>query len=187
VEELVVIFPHRPQTLYYFYFMMNSSDKTNEAMREVYQRTDIVRKPICGIVSGYHNLPYIMVAANEDNPKHSIQVSGQINVSPKFVISASALAETFGDVFDPETFHSDIEGRIFSFACVNNRNMKIESKNFTVERFEEPASERLERVTDLLMSKEDTRTGLIGCPDFRYYPVSIDKFISEIIDREFRV
>jgi hypothetical protein len=167
--------------------MMNGGDKTNEAMREVYKLTDIVRKPICGIVSGYHDLPYIMIAACEDNPRRCAQVSGQINVSPKFVISASTLAETFGDVFDPETFNSDIEGRIFSFACVNNRNMKIESKNFHLEHFEEPASQRLERVTDLLMSKEDTRTGLIGCPDFRYYPVSIDKFISEILDREFRV
>ncbi|MCL2689607.1 MAG: hypothetical protein FWE57_07160 [Chitinispirillia bacterium] len=167
--------------------MMNGDNKTNEAMREVYNGTDIVRKPICGIVSGYHNLPYIMVAAYEDNPKRCTQVSGQINVSPKFVISASTLAETFGSVFDPGTFDSDIEGRIFSFANISNRNMKIESKNFSIEHFEESFSERLERVTDLLMSQEDTRTGLIGCPNFRYYPVSIDKFISEILDREFRV
>ena len=156
-------------------------------MREVYNRTDIVRKPICGIVSGYHSLPYIMIASCEDSPKRCTQISGEINVSPKFVISASTLAETFGDVFDPDTFNSDIEGRLFSFAHVNNRNMKVESKNFSLEHFEESFSERLERVTDLLMSKEDTRTGLIGCPDFRYYPVSIDKFISEILDREFRV
>ncbi|MDR0307181.1 MAG: hypothetical protein LBI42_10135 [Chitinispirillales bacterium] len=166
--------------------MMNNDHKTNEAMREVYQRTNILRKPICGIVSGYHDLPYIMVAPSRTNPHHSEEVSGKISVSPKFVISASKLAETFGDVFDPETFDSDIEGRIFSFACVNNRNVKVESKNFSVQRFEEPPRERLDRVSDMLMSQEDTRTGLIGCPDFRYYPVSIDKFISEILDREFR-
>lgn len=166
--------------------MMNGDNGINEFMRDVYRRTDIVRKPICGIVSGYHDLPYIMIAAGEDNTKRCVQISGQINVSPKFVISAAALSETFGDVFDPDTFDSDIEGRIFSFACVNNRNMKVESKKFLLEHFEEPSSQRLERVTDTLMSKEDTRTGLISCPDFRYYPVSIDKFISEIIDREFR-
>ena len=167
--------------------MINSDHGTNEAMREAYQRTDILRKPICGIVSGYHDLPYIMVAPCRDNPCHSSEVSGRISVSPKFVISASTLAETFGDVFDPETFDADIEGRIFSFACASSRNMKVESRHFQIQRFEEPPLERLDRVADMLMSREDTRTGLIGCPDLRYYPVSIDRFIAEILDREFRV
>ncbi|MFP4163998.1 MAG: hypothetical protein ACLFQB_09465 [Chitinispirillaceae bacterium] len=166
--------------------MMNNDPRANEAMREVYNRTEIMRKPISGIVSGYHDLSYILVAPSEENPSHSLELNGRISVSPKFIISASALNESFGDVFDPETFDKEIEGRLFSFAYANNKNMKIESKHFRVEHFEESHNEHLDRVLDQLMQKEDTRTGLISSPNFRYYPVSIDRFINEIIEREFR-
>lgn len=166
--------------------MMNNDPRANEMMREVYDRTSILRKPISGIVSGYHDLPYIMVTPSDENPSHSVEVNGRISVSPKFIISASTLQESFGDVFDPETFDREIEGRLFSFAYTNNKNLKVESKHFSIENFEENHKEHLDRVLDRLMQKEDTRTGLISSPNFRYYPVSIDRFINEILGREFR-
>jgi len=162
--------------------------RSDPAMREVYERTDILRKPICGIVSGYHDLPYIM-AAPEPGSTGTAEVSGRICVSPKFIISAETLFDTFGDVFDPETFDSGIEGRLFSFFCAGpgQSNVKVESKHFSLKHLDEPPKEYLERMEDALMCKEDTRTGLIFSPNLRYYPVSIDKFITEIVDREFRV
>ncbi|MDR0331159.1 MAG: hypothetical protein LBH93_05575 [Chitinispirillales bacterium] len=165
----------------------NNDYRSDPAMREVYEGTDILRKPICGIVSGYHDLPYIMVAPSVEDGKRTAEVTGRICVSPKFVISAETLNDTFGDVFDPETFDRDIEGRLFSFFCANSRNVKVESKYFTIQHFDEPPRDYLERMADTLMSREDTRTGLIFNPNLRYYPVSIDKFIAEIVDREFRV
>ena len=171
--------------------LLNNDYRSNESMREVYERTDILRKPICGIVSGYHDLPYIMVAPAVEDGNRTVEVTGRICVSPKFVISMDSLCETFGDIFDPDTFDDDIEGRIFSFASgrgagAGGRNVKVESKYFNLQRFDDRPGDYLERVADMLMSQEDTRTGLIFSPDFRYYPVSIDKFISEIMDREFR-
>jgi len=173
--------------------LLNNDYRSNESMRDVYDRTDIVRKPICGIVSGYHDLPYIMVAPAVEDGNRTVEVTGRICVSPKFVISMDSFSDTFGDVFDPETFDCAIEGRIFSFASgrgaeagPGGRNVKVESRDFTMQRFDDSPGDYLERVSDLLMSREDTRTGLIFSPDFRYYPVSIDKFISEIVDREFR-
>lgn len=167
--------------------MMNNDYRSNDSARAVFDRTDIRRKPLCGIVSGYHDLPYIMVAPAREEGFRTTEVTGRICVSPKFIISADALAETFGDVFDPGTFEQDIEGRLFSFANGMNRNMRVESKYFNLQHFDEPPREYLERMEDTLMSREDTRTGLIFSPDLRYYPISIDKFISEIVDREFRV
>jgi hypothetical protein len=165
----------------------NFGNSSNDLLREVYFKTNILRKPISGIVSGYHQLPYILVAPNEENPSASVEINGKINVSPKFIISPQALQETFGEVFDPETFDQDIQGRVFSFAYSGNKRLKVESEYFKVQNYEERPEEHVNRVQDGLMAQENTRTGLIFSPRFQYYPVSLDRFISEIVDREFRM
>jgi hypothetical protein len=158
----------------------------DETIREVYHKTSILRRPISGIIAEYHQLPYILIAPDDENPSHSIEINGKINVSPRFVISSQALQETFGDIFDPETFNHEIHGRIFSFACSGNKRIKIENEYFRLLNCQEKPEEHLHRVHDALCAQENTRTGLIFGPKFRYYPVSVDRFISEIIDREFR-
>lgn len=158
----------------------------DETLRDVYHKTSVLRRPISGIIAGYHQLPYILIAPNDENPSHSIEINGKINVSPRLVISPQVLQETFGDIFDPETFDREIQGRIFSFACSGNKRIKVENEHFRLLNFEEKPEEHLHRVHDTLCAQENTRTGLIFGPKFRYYPVSVDRFISEIIDREFR-
>ena len=159
----------------------------NETQREVYNRTQVLRKPISGIVSGYHQLPYILIAPDDQNPSHTVEVHGKINVSPKFVITPGTLQETFGDVFDPETFDSELQGRLFSFAYSGRSNLKLESEYFRITTFEHKPEEHLDRITDELCQQENTRTGLIYGPRFQYYPISIDRFVTELLDREFRV
>ena len=159
----------------------------NQFLKEIFNRTNILRKPISGIVSGYHELPYILVAPDESNESASVEINGKINVSPKFIITPSMLGETFGDVFDPETFDKELQGRMFSFTYTNKKNVKIESEYFNVQNFDEKPEEHLNRVNDQLGSQENIRTGLIFGPKFKYYPVSLDRFINEIVDREFRV
>ena len=165
----------------------NNRQGQNETLREVYFKTDILRKPISGIVSGYHQLPYILIAPNDENPSHAIEINGKINVSPKFILSPQTLQETFGDIFNPETFDREIQGRLFSFAYTGNKQLKIESEYFKLQNYEEKPEEHLNRVNDSLMAQENTRTGLIFGPKFQYYPVSVDRFISEIINREFGI
>lgn len=162
-----------------------SSYSQQEYLKKIYSTTKILRKPISGIISGYHELPYILIAPDEDNNEHTIEVNGIINVSPKFIISPTMLQETFGDVFDPETFDKNIVGRLFSFAYAGKKNVKIESKNFTMKFNECKPEEHLTNILDRLMREENTRTGLIYCPHFFYYPISIDRIITEIVDREF--
>jgi hypothetical protein len=44
----------------------------------------------------------------------------------------------------------------------------------------------IERVLEELSQREVINTGVIQTPDVRFYPVSIDRFIREILDQEFR-
>jgi hypothetical protein len=108
-------------------------------------------------------------------------------VSPKFVISSAMFEEKFADVFDPETFDKEISGRLFSFAYGNKKNLKVESEYFKVKSYREKPDDHINRVQDTLLSQENIKTGLIFGPHFKYYPISLDRFINEIIDREFNV
>ena len=166
---------------------MHNHYNQNPKLQKVFHTTKIMRKPISGIVSGYHELPYILIAPDDDNPSHSVEINGKINVSPKFIISPDTLSETFGDIFDPETIDKEIEGRLFSFAYSRKKNLKVESEYFTVKNYEEKPNEHIDRVHDRLLMQENIKTGLIFGPHFKYYPISIDRFINEILDREFRV
>jgi len=159
----------------------------NELYREIFHKTHILRKPISGIVSGYHELPYILVAPDDNNESASIEVNGKINVSPKFIITPNIMLETFGDVFDPQTFDRDLQGRFFSFAYSNKKNIKIESEYFQIKNVEANPQEHLNKINDKLCMEENVRTALIYGPKFKFYPISIDKFINEILDREFRL
>jgi hypothetical protein len=159
----------------------------NEIIKEVFYQTRILRKPISGIVSGYHELPYILVSPDDAFGGHTIEINGKINVSPKFIISPGMLAESFGEIFDPETFDKDIEGRLFSFAYSSKKNVKIENQYFNIKNIQEDPEGYLNKIHDDLLSKENVRTALVWGPQFKFYPVSLDKLINEILDREFRV
>lgn len=167
--------------------MLMNDNNLNQELQEVYYKTTILRKPISGIVSGYHDLSYILVAPDDENSSQTIEINGKINVSPKFIISPGMLNESFGDVFDPETFDKQIEGRLFSFSYSGKRNLKIQNESFKIIKFEESSEDHCNRINDQLMQQEDTKTALIFSPKFQFYPVSIDRFISEILEREFRV
>ncbi len=166
---------------------MNNLYNNNPNLQKVYHTTKVVRKPITGIVSGYHQLPYIFVSPDDEDTSKTIEISGKINVSPKFVITPSMMGDHFGEIFDPETFDEDLQGRLFSFAYGSKKNLKVESEYFNIKSFQEKPDEHINRVHDRLLMQENINTGLISGPLFKYYPVSLDRFISEIIDREFNV
>jgi hypothetical protein len=157
----------------------------NQIIQEVFAATRILRRPIVGIISGYHQLEYILIAPDDEDSAKSVEIKGKINVSPKFIISPSQLGDTFGDVFDPTTFDKDIQGRLFSFAYTRKKNLKIVSEYLTIKVVETHAEEYVEKVLDDLMQHENIETGLIYGPRFHYYPVSIDRFVNEIVEREF--
>jgi len=74
--------------------------------------------------------------------------------------------------------------RVFSFRYAPR--LSLESEDLKIQRQERDASGHLERILDELSQREVINTGVIATPDVRFYPVSIDRFIREILDQEFK-
>jgi hypothetical protein len=64
--------------------------------------------------------------------------------------------------------------------------VSLESDDLKIQRQERDAGSHVERVLEELSRREIIDTGVIVSPDARFYPVSLDRFIREILDQEFR-
>jgi len=156
-----------------------------EFLRHVFENTEIVRKPLIGIIAGHHVLPYILVGPEPEHPGRSLEVRGRIRVSPRLVITPRGEGPTYGEVFDEtELMDRRLVARVFSFRYAPR--VSLQSEDLTIRRQELEARRHLERVLDELAQQELINTGVIVSPDVRFYPVSLDRFIREILDQEFR-
>ncbi len=157
-------------------------------VRAVHNATRMLKLPYTGIVSGYHKLSYILCAPHTGDPGKSYKISGKIHVSPKLVISPYQNDhETFGEIFESETMNEAITGRLFSFLCAEKYNVKVDSQDFKLEDISKDPYSVEQETLDELLKQEEIKTAVIGCPDIEYYPISIDCFITQILDREFGV
>ena len=164
-----------------------------EQLKFVYKATDIKRLPMTGIVAGYHTLPFTLIGPNdqEGNPadrRGSLKLTGQIKVSPKLVIPVSPHDERFSDMFpESEPFMDrSIVARVFSLHIVNGKNYRIRNEHLTVEEYPEGDRDLLEKVLNELARAEVINMGVIWCPQPRFYPISLERFIASVLDREFR-
>ncbi len=156
-----------------------------ELLKHVFEETRIVRKPLTGIIAGYHALPYILVGPEHDHPGRAVEVRGRIRVSPRLVFAPSREGPTYGEVFgESELMHRTLIARIFTFRYAPR--LQIESDDLKIRREEHGAEVHVERVLEELARREVINTGVIVSPDVRFYPVSLDRFIREILDQEFR-
>lgn len=159
-------------------------DEIERRLQGVFEETEIVRPPLRGIVSGYHKLPFVLIGPAED--EGCVEVSGTINVSPRLVIPARALRETFGEIFteDEGFMDTEIVGRSFQIPVVRDPSRQVRSADLRIEKHPGPWGERIEGRLDEMMRRESTGTALIRCPEPRFYPVSLEKFIFSILRRE---
>jgi hypothetical protein len=156
-----------------------------ELLRAIFDETRIVRKPLTGIITGYHVLPYILVGPEPDQPGHSVEVRGRIKVSPRLVIAAGGSGPTYGEMFkESELMDHRLVARVFSFRYASR--VALENEDLKIRRQTRDAEGHLDRVLEELTQREVIDTGVIVSPDVRFYPVSIDRFIREILDQEFR-
>ncbi|HBH02175.1 MAG: hypothetical protein A2W08_02375 [Candidatus Rokubacteria bacterium RBG_16_73_20] len=156
-----------------------------EFLRHVFERTEVVRKPLSGIIAGYHVLPYILVGPEPEHPGRSVEVRGRIRVSPRLVLAAGGDGPTYGEVFgETELMDHRLVARVFSFRYAPR--VALESEDLRIRRQERDAHGHLERVLEELARREVINTGVIASPDARFYPVSLDRFIREILDQEFK-
>jgi hypothetical protein len=155
-----------------------------EFLRTVFDETRVVRTPLRGIIAGYHVLPYVLVGPPEyDRPARAVEVRGRIKVSPRLVLGGAS--PTYGELFgEHDLMDARIVARVFSFRYAGR--VSLESEDLVIRRHEGEPAAQVERVLEELTRREVIDTAVIASPDARFYPVSLDRFIREILDREFR-
>jgi hypothetical protein len=160
-------------------------DRDSHLFREIFDGTEILKKPTTGFVAGYHTVPYILLGRSTKMPDNVVEIRGRISVSPKFVISPEHLGPTYGDLFGTDGIDESIVGRIFAFPYLKKHQANIESEDLTIKNIEKELESALACVLDELDRREIINTGVIVAPNVRFYPVSLEKFILKILDREF--
>ncbi len=158
-----------------------------EFLKHLFDRTEILRKPVAGIIAGYHVLPYILVGPQEDKPARAVEIRGKIKVSPRLVLAPGRAGQTYGDLFkDSELMDQTLVARVFSFMYSSKHQVTLESEDLSIQKVERDPQTQIERALDELTQREVINTGVILAPNVRFYPVSLDRFITEILDQEFR-
>jgi hypothetical protein len=157
-------------------------------LKHLFDTTEILRKPVAGIIAGYHVLPYILVGPQEERPNNSVEIRGKIKVSPRLVLAPGRAGQTYGELFkdDEELMDQALVARVFSFLYSSRHQVSLESEDLKIQRSDRNPSAQVERALDELAQREVINTGVILAPNVRFYPVSLDRFITEILDQEFR-
>ena len=165
---------------------MHNPHPESEHLRQIFEDTQVLRKPVTGIVTGYHVLPYVLVAPDEEQGQRSVEIRGKIRVSPRMILTPRHLGQTYEQLFDdPQLMDRTLFGRVFSFLYAGRQNVQLESEELRITRVDRDPRAQIERALDELMRGEILDTGVILGPNVKFYPVSIERFISEILDREF--
>ena len=158
-----------------------------EFIKHLFETTEILRKPVTGIIAGYHVLPYILVGPQEDRPARSVEIRGKIKVSPRLVLAPGHAGQTYGDLFkESEVMDRTLVARVFSFMYSSRHQVTLESEDLSIQRWDRDPQAQIERALDELAQREVINTGVILSPSARFYPVSLDRFITEVLDQEFR-
>ena len=168
-------------------------DADPEQLREVFTKTEIRRSPITGIVEGYHTLPFTLVGPNDESDEYTenpgaLKLTGKITVGPKLVMTLGSQDEIFSEIFPEELPFMDrrLVGRMFSFNAGYRRNHRIRNEFLHVEKMVGSDQEVLAKVLNELERAEIINMGVIWCPEPRFYPISIERFIVSVLDRELK-
>lgn len=159
---------------------------TNDDIREIFRQTVVVRKPTYGIVSGYHELPYVCLGESIESGATTTRVKGKVHVSPRFVIRPPHLDPSYQEIFGEDNVDVELAGRVFGFLGFQNRPVECKSEYLEVKHLDASIDQLLKETMDELDKVEDITTGVIITPNARYYPVSVECFISSVLDDEFR-
>lgn len=157
----------------------------SDELREIFRRTQIIRKPTYGIISGYHTLPYVCLGVSGDKPFGTQQVKGKVHVSPRLIIRPQHYEPSYDEIFGEDNVDGELAGRIFGFMGFKGKPVECKSEHLEVRMIDSNVETVLSRTLDDLERNEDITTGVILTPNSRYYPVSIERFISSILEDEF--
>jgi hypothetical protein len=158
-----------------------------DEMRAIYEGTEIVRKPTYGIVKGYHKLPYVCLGSRGELGGETLRVRGSIEVSPRFLIRPDHLDPSFGEIFGEDNVDGELTGRIFGYLGFRSRPVECSSQELEVTHLDSNMDRVLDETLDEMARMEDITTGIIVTPNYKYYPLSIERFIATILEDEFSV
>lgn len=157
-----------------------------EEMRAIFERTTVVKKPTYGIVSGYHELPYVCLGRSCETGYETTRVQGKVQVSPRFIIRPQNYLPTYDEVFGEDNVDVALAGRVFGFLGFRSKPVECRSEHLEVKHVNASIDRALSETLDALERSEDICTGVIITPDSRYFAISIERFISSILEDEFR-
>jgi hypothetical protein len=80
----------------------------------------------------------------------------------------------------------ELSGRIFGFLGFRGRPVECKSEHLELAHLDVSIDDLLSDTISELERMEDITTGVLITPDARYYPVSLERFISSVLDDEFR-
>ena len=126
-----------------------------EHLRRVFEDTQVLRKPIAGIVTGYHVLPYVLVAPDDERTQRAVEIRGKIRVSPRLVLTPRHLGQTYEQLFDdPQLMDRTLVGRMFSFLYAHRQNVQLESEELKIVKVDRDPRAQIDRALDELMRGE---------------------------------
>lgn len=159
---------------------------SSDDMREIFRQTVVVRRPTYGIVTGYHELPYVCLGKSIESGTKTTRVKGKVHVSPRFVIRPSHFEPSYEEIFGEDNVDAELAGRVFGFMGFRDRPVECKSEYLEVRHLDASVDRVLSETMDELDRAEDITTGVIITPNARYYPVSVECFISSVLDDEFQ-
>lgn len=158
-----------------------------DEMQQIFEHTRIVRKPTFGIVSGYHELPYVCIGAAFETSHRTTRVKGRIHVSPRFIIRPSHYEASYEDIFGEDNVDVGLAGRVFGFMGFRGKPVECTSEHLELAHIDHSVEDTVRDSLDELERYEDITTGVIITPNSRYYPVSVERFIASVLEEEFNV
>lgn len=154
-------------------------------LKEIFAQTIIVRRPRFGIVSGYHELPYTCIGESWESGFRTTIVRGRVQVSPQFVIRPSHYNASYEDIFGEEHTDAALVGRIFGYLGFRERPVECKSEFLELRHLDASIDRMLSEELDLLERREDITTGVVITPNAQFFPVSVERFISTVLEDEF--
>src|SRR5262249_24239922 len=122
-----------------------------EFLKHLFETTEILRKPITGIISVYRVLPYILVDPQEEQPHRSVEIRGKIKVSPRLVLAPGRAGQTYGELFkEHEVMDQTLVARVFSFMYSSRHQVQLESEDLNIQRSDRNPQAQIERALDEL-------------------------------------
>jgi len=157
---------------------------SQQEIRAIYRETQIIRKPTYGIISGYHELPFVLLGESFEAGRATTRVRGKVQVSPRLIMRPPSAEPSYDEVFGEEHVDALLVGRVFGFMGFRDKPVECKSEYLHLEHLDRSLDAALGEVLDDIEYREDITMGVIISPNAQYFPVSIERFIASILDDE---